>query len=109
MERAADLVLVPDVVGLELGQANRTAQGAGLALAQPDPDGPPLGALTWPVVHRVVRQRPAPGAVLHRWDSLVVETVPLDDGAAGDREPGRPRPDPVAAAADQPKARPSPR
>jgi beta-lactam-binding protein with PASTA domain len=109
MDRAAQLVIVPDVAGLDVRQAARLAEAAGLALAPPDPDGPPLAALTWPGKHRVVAQRPAPGTVLHRWDSLVVEVTPADDGSAGDREPRRPVPGPLEAQADQPKVRPSPR
>ncbi|WP_222193108.1 PASTA domain-containing protein [Modestobacter italicus] len=98
-DRAADLVLVPSVVGLEVEVARRVADAAGVALAQPDPDGPPLGALTWPERHRVVGQHPAPGSVLHRWDSLVVHTELADGGAAGVREPRRPHPEPPAGRA----------
>ncbi|MCZ2815179.1 PASTA domain-containing protein [Modestobacter sp. VKM Ac-2984] len=98
-ERAAELVLVPSIVGLEVQVARRVANTAGVELAQPDPDGPPLGALTWPGRYRVVGQEPAAGSVLHRWDSLVVRTEPVDDGAAGVREPRRPHPDPHAGRA----------
>jgi hypothetical protein len=57
-----------------------------------------------------VAQHPEAGAVLHRWDSVVVDVVPAG-GTAGVREPRRPLPDPVQEGAepDQPNARPSPR
>ncbi len=50
------------VVGLEMRRAERVAQGAGVVLAQPDPDGPPLGELTWPGEYLVTAQPPAPPA-----------------------------------------------
>ena len=100
--RAADQVVVPHVVGLPLERARRIAENAGVVLAQPDADGPPLAALTWPDDYDVVGQRPEAGTVLHRWDSVVVDVVPAGDGTAGVREPRRPLPDPVQDAADEP-------
>jgi hypothetical protein len=73
---------------------------AGLALAQPDPDGPPLRALTWPGEWLVTAQEPAPGTHLHRGDSLKVRFRSMDgDGSAGVREPRRPLPEPDRQAA----------
>ena len=43
--RSADAAVVPDVVGLRVRDAEEVAHAAGLKLAQPDPDGPPLAAL----------------------------------------------------------------
>ncbi|BFV59955.1 hypothetical protein KCMC57_up50590 [Kitasatospora sp. CMC57] len=43
-------VTVPDIVGLTLPQARKAVSEAGVAAVAPDPDGPPLGALTWPGV-----------------------------------------------------------
>ena len=94
-----DLVVVPDVVGLEVRRAYRVAAEAGVALAQPDPDGPPLGALAWPGEYVVTAQSPAAGAVLPRWDSVVVLFTGADDGTAGDWGPRRPYPDAPPAAA----------
>ena len=54
-----DLVVVPDVVGLEVRRAGRVAHRSGVVLTQPDPDGPPLGALTWPAEYVVTAQSPA--------------------------------------------------
>ncbi|GAA0896819.1 PASTA domain-containing protein [Virgisporangium aurantiacum] len=89
----ADEVTVPDVVGLTVGDARRVAWDAGVVVAAEDPDGPPLGALTWPGVWIVTAQRPAPGSVLHRSGSVVVKFREGAGGhAAGDREPRRPVP-----------------
>ncbi|MCC9053541.1 PASTA domain-containing protein [Microbacterium sp. F2E] len=73
--RIARLVTVPDVVGLPFHVARDAASEAGVALANPDPDGPPIGVLAWPGLFYVVRQAPEPGAVLHEWDSVAVEVV----------------------------------
>lgn len=64
--RRTDAVVVPDVVGLPVTAARRVALGAGLHLAQPDPDRPALGALTWPGEYVVTGQQPVPGAQLWR-------------------------------------------
>jgi hypothetical protein len=97
--RSADLVVVPAVVGLEVRRAERVAGDAGVALAQSDPDGPPLGALTWPGAYVVTAQSPPAGSVVHRWDSVVVRFAAAGDGTAGDREPRRPSPQAPPAAA----------
>ena len=59
-DRAADRVTVPDVVGLPFHIGRDVAAEAGVALANPDPDGPPIAALTWPglfyiTLHRAVQ------------------------------------------------------
>jgi len=92
--RHTDAVEVPDVVGLSLPVARARAHEAGVSLAQPDPDGPPLAALTWPGEYVVTGQSPAPGARLWRWDSVVVSWTADNEGTAGVREPLRPRPSP---------------
>ncbi|MDP9391337.1 MAG: hypothetical protein M3P89_08130 [Actinomycetota bacterium] len=38
----SDEVVTPDVVGMVVDEAREVAQAAGVVLAQPDPDGPPL-------------------------------------------------------------------
>ncbi|WP_051388727.1 PASTA domain-containing protein [Arthrobacter sp. 35W] len=70
--RAADVVIVPNVTGLSFLAARDVASSAGLSLANPDPDGPPIGALVWPNNPMILRQDPAPGTVARRWDSLRV-------------------------------------
>ncbi|WP_344421025.1 PASTA domain-containing protein [Amycolatopsis minnesotensis] len=95
----AKSVIVPDVVGLPVTVARQVAAEAGVALAQPDPDGPPLGALTWPGVWVIDEQAPAPGARVRRWDSVVVRFHEEGGGSAGVREPRRPLPEPRAASA----------
>lgn len=69
-QRAADRAIVPGVVGQPFLQAREIAQAAGVTLANPDPDGPPIGAIAWPNNPTVQSQSPAPGSVLYRNDSL---------------------------------------
>ena len=85
---ARRVVTVPDVVGLPFHVGRAVASKAGVALANPDPDGPPIGALAWPGLYYIVRQEPAPGTTLHEWDSVGVEGV--KHGDAPDREPAAP-------------------
>ncbi|MEO9139505.1 MAG: PASTA domain-containing protein [Jatrophihabitans sp.] len=89
--RCTDIVEVPHIVGLHIRDAERAAYTAGLKLAQPDPDGPPLAALTWPDDYWITEQEPAAGSRRWRWDSLVVHwsAHPDEDGV---REPRRPTP-----------------
>lgn len=70
--RAADFVIVPDVVGMPYLVAREMATGASVVLANPDPHGPPIGAIVWPNNPPVQSQRPEPGSVMHRWGSLQV-------------------------------------
>lgn len=86
----APRIVAPDVVGMVVDEARDVAAAAGVTLAPPDPDGPPLAALTWRTGLRVTGQRPAPGTPMARWDSLVVtwESGP----GVGVREPRRPLP-----------------
>ncbi|MEU9005205.1 PASTA domain-containing protein [Streptomyces sp. NPDC048551] len=78
----ADEVTVPDVVGLIVTEARKVAWEAGVVIAPSDPDGPPVGALTWPGVWVVTAQSPAPGSRMRRLGSLVIEfrEVQVPDG-----------------------------
>ncbi|MFD9575824.1 PASTA domain-containing protein [Streptomyces sp. NPDC059982] len=78
----ADEVTVPDVVGLIVTEARKVAWEAGVVIAASDPDGPPVGALTWPGVWVVTAQSPAPGSRMRRLGSLVIEfrEVQVPDG-----------------------------
>jgi hypothetical protein len=80
-QRAAEFVVVPDVVGQRFFSARAVALSAGLALANPDPDGPPISAIAWPNNPIVQSQSPCPGSVLYGNDSLRV-------WLRIDREPG---------------------
>jgi PASTA domain-containing protein len=71
-QRAAELVIVPDVVGERFLAAREIAQSAGLTLANPDADGPPISEIAWPNNPIIERQSPPPGSVLYRNDSLRV-------------------------------------
>ena len=66
-------VVVPDLVGLAVPEARRKGHEAGLVVVSADPDGTPLGGLTWPGIWTVTAQHPAPGARLGRWDTVVIE------------------------------------
>ena len=100
--RHADVVVVPDVVGMTFDRARSVAIDAGVVLAQPDPDGPPLSALVWPGVWFITTQDPAPGSQLYRWDSVLVSCRNArGDGPAGVREPLRPLPDPDELSAEK--------
>jgi hypothetical protein len=61
----------------------------------PDPDGPPLAALGWPG-GVVTDQSPESGARVPA-ESPVTLWVGRGGGSAGDREPRRPKPDPLSA------------
>ena len=78
-ERFADQVTVPDVVGLAFHAGRDVANDAGVTLANPDPDGPPIGALGWPGLYYITSQSPAAGTTLYRWDSVAVEIVPFGE------------------------------
>lgn len=90
-------VTVPDVVGLPFHVGRDLAAETGVALANPDPDGPPISSLAWPGLYYIVRQDPAPGTVLHEWDSVAVEVV--EHGDNPDRAPATPQSAPPADAA----------
>lgn len=64
---------MPDVVGLPFHIGRDIADDAGVTLANPDPDGPPVGALAWPGLFYITSQRPPVGAKVFRWDSVAVE------------------------------------
>lgn len=81
-ERSADRVTVPDVVGLPFHVGRDVASDAGVVLATPDPDGPPIAALTWPGLFYITSQSPAAGSSVYRWDSVGVETVPYGEAAS---------------------------
>ncbi|MFE7845722.1 hypothetical protein ACFUTX_11100 [Microbacterium sp. NPDC057407] len=75
VERIADVVVVPDVVGLPFHVGRDIAADAGVTLANPDPDGPPIGALAWPGLYYITSQSPGAGAKAYRWDSVAVEII----------------------------------
>lgn len=82
--RAAPVVAVPDMVGCTVPSGIRIASEAGVALAQPDPDGPPLGALAWPHPETFVirSQSPSAGSRVYQWDSIVVHLKQVVDPTA---------------------------
>ena len=78
-ERFADQVTVPDVVGIPFHVGRDLANDAGVTLANPDPDGPPIAALGWPGLYYITSQSPAAGTTLYRWDSVEVQIVPFGE------------------------------
>jgi beta-lactam-binding protein with PASTA domain len=75
VERFASTVTVPDVVGLPFHVGRDLAHSAGVTLANPDPDGPPISALAWPGLFYITSQEPAAGTTVHQWDSVTIEIV----------------------------------
>lgn len=77
-----EIVTVPDVVGLPFHVGRDLASEAGVTLANPDPDGPPISGLAWPGLFYITSQSPAPGTRVERWDSVVIEVEEYrgDDG-----------------------------
>ena len=74
---------------------------AGLLVISADPDGPPLGGLTWPGIWIVTGQHRLARIRLCRWDNVVIEFEELRGGeGAGDREPRIPLPDTGALASE---------
>lgn len=107
---SAASVVVPDVVGQEVSYARKLAWDAGVVLVAADPDGPPLGALTWPGQWTVTAQSRAPGSAMRYRGSLAIEYRPGGPVAgsrgdspgeeSGDREPRRPKPSPGSIGAE---------
>lgn len=96
-DRVADAVTVPDVVGLPFHIGRDVASSAGVALANPDPDGPPIGALAWPGLFYITSQSPSPGSEVYRWDSVAVE-VSAHGTAESGAIPRAPHPQPSDSA-----------
>ena len=57
-ELLADRVTVPDTVGLPVHVGRDLAAELGVTLANPDPDGPPIGGLAWPGLFYITSQNP---------------------------------------------------
>jgi hypothetical protein len=97
----AERVEVPDFVGFTVRIARRLGHESGLVVTGPDPDGPPLGALTWPGTWIVTSQDPAAGKRIERGEQVVVrfefEEERDGGGPAAVREPRRPSPSPLSA------------
>ena len=71
-------VVVPDVVGLPFHVGRDIAHEAGVTLANPDPDGPPIASLAWPGLFYITSQTPAPGTVLSEYDSVGITVEKFD-------------------------------
>lgn len=85
-------VAVPSLVGLDVPTARALANDSALTLTSGDLDGPPLSALTWPGVWRVIGQTPDAGVRVLRGSWVVITFLRTDGGEAGDREPRVPPP-----------------
>lgn len=56
--------VIPRVVGMRYAAALNLTLSLGLELLNPDPDGPPVGAIAWEDDLVIRAQEPAPGTVL---------------------------------------------
>jgi hypothetical protein len=94
--RPPEHVITPAVVGMVVDRAGEVADSAGVVLTQPDPDGPPLAALTWQRPVTVLRHDPPAGTMVRRWASVMVTWTSEDTGV---REPRRPLPQSISGTA----------
>jgi hypothetical protein len=88
-------VVLPDLVGLTIDEAQSLLCGIGLVPVGPDPDAAPLTPPGWRD-GVVVDQRPYPGTRL-AIGSPVMMWIERGPGSAGVREPRRPTPSPPTA------------
>jgi hypothetical protein len=93
--------VVPDFVGLGWREARDEADRAHLFPTSTNADGPPLSALGWPG-GVVVAQEPRPGELVPLGHRVRLHIVKPGEGPglAGVREPRRPSPTPLIAAAE---------
>lgn len=94
-------IYVPDVAGMLFHVGRDRAAELGLVLANPDPDGPPIGSLAWPGMFVITTQDPAPGTPAHQGDSIRV-TVVRDDGTRESEPAQRPSVPPHLATSAEP-------
>lgn len=94
-EQVGNIVTVPDVVGLPFGVGRDLAHDRGVTLANPDPDGPPVGALAWPGLFYITSQRPSAGTMVTRHASIAVEVT-----AHGSADQSAERPNPTRPPTD---------
>lgn len=57
-------LVVPLLVGMQYIAADELARSVGLELLNPDPDGPPVGAIGWEQNLTVMAQEPSAGIML---------------------------------------------
>jgi beta-lactam-binding protein with PASTA domain len=89
----ADWVTVPSLIAMMVSEARSAGQHNGVVVTSADPDGPPLGALTWPGTWIVIAQRPVAGTRVARWSTVVVEFEERRGGSgAGDGPGGKRQP-----------------
>lgn len=71
-ESVGEAVTVPLVEGMSFRAAQEIASAAGVTLANPDPDGPPIGALAWGRKYLVLHQTPPAGTIVTRHSSVAI-------------------------------------
>lgn len=76
---------------MDVPHARRVCDELELVLIGPDPDGPPLDALTWDCRSIVMSQSPGAGADA-AWGDAVTVVFRRDDRGSGSREPRHPLP-----------------
>jgi hypothetical protein len=80
--------VVPELVGLPFHVGRDLAAEQELALANPDPDGPPIGNQAWPGLFYIVTQDPPAGTNLDRWASVRVTVAEHGEEPVGAPVPG---------------------
>lgn len=88
------VTVVPDLVGLVVGDAVQAGHDAGVVVVSQHLDGPPLGALTLPGTWLVDGQAPGAGAAVARGAVVRITFREAGGDDAGVREPRLPGPDP---------------
>lgn len=99
--QAVASVPVPNLVGLQVGDARALGHDSGVVVTSADPDGPSLGALSWPGRWLVDGQNPRPGTHVARWSTVRITFHKERGGEAGVREPRLPSPDPGHLSAER--------
>ncbi|MEV5070806.1 PASTA domain-containing protein [Microbacterium sp. LMI12-1-1.1] len=70
---------MPNVVGMPFHLADALAASHGVKLANPDPDGPPIGAIAWRRLAYITSQHPSAGSIVCRHSSVAVQIVEHGD------------------------------
>lgn len=107
-DRSSRIITIPDVVGLTVADGTRAADNVGLVLTSADPNGPLVDPLTSSPQVRIIWQLPHPGSRRNRGEQILVGYEENGDGPAGVREPRRPPPNPLRAAASHHDEEPTP-
>jgi hypothetical protein len=97
-DHTKSIVAVPNIVGLTVADGLKAAAEAEVVLTAADSNGPSVQAT--PLAHwRIIWQLPSPGSRRNRGEQVLVGFDEHGGGWSGVREPRRPLPNPLQAAA----------